>query len=128
MGVKRFTSKDPAMWYQAGGRQIFLADVLDASNSDAMTVGFARYGKGEFNEWTLTYDEALIVTKGAFTVRSEDGVETAKEGEVIFLTKGTKVVYRAEEDTELVYVTYPHWSEATRNSKLAYQLEAFHPA
>jgi len=129
MSVKHFTINDLKTWYQHTDRKIFLGDVLDESNSDSMSVGFARYDKGESNEWIVTYDEALIVTKGAFTVRSEDAVKTAKAGEIIFLTKGTKVVYQGEEDgTEVVYVSYPHWAEATRNSKHADQLDFFHPA
>jgi ethanolamine utilization protein EutQ len=94
-----------------------------------MSAGFARYGKGQTNEWTVTYDEVLVVTKGIFTVRSADGAHTAKVGEVIFLTEGTKVVYQAEEDnTEVVYVTYPHWFDAQRNSEHTALLDVFHPA
>ncbi len=128
MSVKHFTIKDPKTWYQHTDRQIFLGDVLDEKNSAAMSVGFARYSKGETNEWTVDYDEALIVTRGAFTVRSDERAKTAKAGEVLFLTNGTKVVYLGEEDnTEVVYVSYPHWSGATRDSKNAKQLDFFHP-
>jgi len=128
MSVKHFTIKDPTTWHQSGDRQIFLGDVVDASNSDTMSVGFARYNKGESNEWTVTYDEVLVVTKGVFTVSSADGAKTAKAGELIFLTDGSKVVYRAEEETELVYVTYPHWFDAQHNSEHADLLDKFHPA
>jgi ethanolamine utilization protein EutQ len=127
MSVRRFTSDDPDTWYQAEGRPIFLADVLDADNSETMSVGFARYDKGAENAWTTTYDEALIVTSGRFTVRSADGAQTADAGEVIYLTADTELVYQADEDTELVYVTYPHWAEATRASRYAAALDAFHP-
>lgn len=65
--------------------------------------------------------------KGRFTVRGEDGAKTAMPGEVIFLTKGTKVVYEAEEPTDLVGATYPHWQDAQRQSKHADLLDAFHP-
>lgn len=58
------------------------------------------------------------MTKGVFTVRSADGAKTAKAGEVLFLTKGTK----------LVSVTYPHWFDAQRMSKHANLLDSFHPA
>lgn len=69
------------------------------------------------------------MTKGVFSVRSGDGVKTAKAGEAIFLTKGTKVVYEAGQDaTELVYVTYPHWMDAHLKSEHAAMLDAFHPA
>lgn len=129
MSVRHFTTGDVTQWYQRGDRQILLGDVLDEKSSDTMSVGYCRYEKGESNEWTVTYDEALIVTKGAFIVRSADGVKTAKAGEVIFLTAGTAVAYEGAEDgTEVVYVTYPHWMAAQRDSEHAALLDEFHPA
>lgn len=128
MSVRRFTAQD-AEWYQYSDRQIFVGDVLDSSNSDTMSVGFYRNRiRGDRNEWIVTYDEALIVTKGALTVRSAEGAKTAKAGEVIFLTKGTKVAYEAAEDeTEVVYVTYPHWMDVHRQSEHAGLLDAYRP-
>jgi ethanolamine utilization protein EutQ len=129
MSVKRFTIEDVTEWYQRGDRRIFVGDVIDEKNSDTMSVGFCRYQKGESNEWIVTYDEVLIVTKGVFSVSSKGETKTAKAGEVIFLTKGTKVIYQGEEDdTEVVYVSYPHWMEAQRNSEHADLLDEFHPA
>jgi ethanolamine utilization protein EutQ len=129
-GIRLFRAEDVDTWYRSGERQIFLSDILDPSNSESMSVGFARYAPGESNEWAVTYDEALIVTRGAYTVTSADGVEaTARAGEVIFLRKGTPVVYSAkEEGADVVYVTYPHWMEAQRRSKHAGFLETFQPA
>jgi ethanolamine utilization protein EutQ len=113
-GVRLFTAEDVDTRYRRVDRRIFLGDVVDPSNSDSMTVGFARYAPGESTEWVVTYDEALIVTKGAFTVIAEDGRETtARPGEIIFLRAGTAVLYSArDEGAELVYVTYPHWTQA----------------
>lgn len=52
MSVRRFTAQD-AEWYQYRDRQIFVGDVLDSSDSDAMSVGFYRNrNKGDRNEWT----------------------------------------------------------------------------
>jgi ethanolamine utilization protein EutQ len=126
MGVRHFTSDD-AKFHQYADREIFVGDVLDSSNT--MSVGYYRNRrKGERNEWVVTYDEALIVTKGALTVRSADGATTARAGEVIFLTKGTEVAYEAaEDDTEVVYVTYPHWLEAQMKSEHARLLDSYHP-
>jgi ethanolamine utilization protein EutQ len=128
MSVRHFTS-NYAKFYQYADRQIFVGDVLDSSNSDTMSVGFYRNKrKGEKNEWVVTYDEALIVTKGALTVRSADDVKTATAGEIIFLTKGTQIAYEsAEDDTEVVYVTYPHWMDAQTKSKHAHLLDSYHP-
>jgi ethanolamine utilization protein EutQ len=128
MSVRHFTSDD-AKYYQYADRPIFVGDVLDASNSDSMSVGFYRNRrKGEKNEWVVTYDEALIVTRGALTVRFADGARTARAGEVIFLTKGTALAYEAaEDDTEVVYVTYPHWMDAHARSRHAHLLDSYRP-
>jgi ethanolamine utilization protein EutQ len=127
MSVRHFTAED-AEWYQYLDRQIFVGDVVDSSNSETMSVGFYRNKKkGERNEWVVTYDEALIVANGALTIRSAGGALTAKPGEVVFLTKGTKVAYEAaEDDTQVVYVTYPHWMDANSRSEHASLLDSYH--
>jgi ethanolamine utilization protein EutQ len=126
-GIRLFTAGDVDTWYRPGDRRIFLSDVLDPSNSESMSVGFARYAPGESNEWVVTYDEALVVTRGSFTVAAEDGRETtARAGEIIFLRKGTAVVYSAkDEGAELVYVTYPHWTHTSADAAF---LETFVPS
>lgn len=128
-GIRLFTARAADAWHQSEDRQVFLSDVVDKSNGDTMSVGFARYGPNESNEWVVTYDEALIVTRGAYSVTSADGVKTtARAGEVIFLDKGTKVVYSAEQDgADVVYVTYPHWIDAQEKSEHAAFLDTFHP-
>lgn len=126
MSVTLLTSKD-AKFYQFADAQIYVGDVLDSNSSESMSVGYYRnLRKGARNDWVVTYDEALSVTKGALTVRSPDGDKTAKAGEVIFLTKGTPVGYEAgEDDTEVVYVTYPHWIDAQNRSQHAHLLEPY---
>lgn len=89
--------------------EVYLGDVVDRSHGHSMSVGWARYAAGASNDWTLTYDEALVVTKGTFTVRTPEGDSTAREGEVIFIAEGTPVTYHADTDAELVYVAHPHW-------------------
>jgi ethanolamine utilization protein EutQ len=128
--ISHFTPDDVDTWYRPGEIQMLLGDVLDPSNSESMSVGFAHYAPGASNEWVVTYDEALVVTKGSFTVAAEDGRETtARAGEVIFLRAGTPVVYSAkEEGAEVVYVTYPHWSEAHAASEYAPFLDLFQPS
>jgi ethanolamine utilization protein EutQ len=128
MSVERFTIDHPETWFQRLDQEVFLGDVLDGESGAEMSVGFARYATGETNPWQMTYDEALIITKGVFTVRGPEGPVSAKAGEVIYLRAGTEVVYEANEDAELVYVTYPHWLAATEKSDQAGRLEEFHPA
>jgi ethanolamine utilization protein EutQ len=119
-----YTRDDVGTWLQSEDRRIYLGDVLDKSNSDTMGVGFARYAPGEANPWRVTYDEALIITDGSFTVTPTDGpAVTAGPGELIFLKNGTELVYSAgSAGADLVYVSYPAWSDVT-----APYSDQFHP-
>jgi ethanolamine utilization protein EutQ len=129
MSVTHFTKSD-AKFHQYSDLQIFVGDVLDSRNSSAMSAGYYRnLRKGESNEWIVTYDEVLVVIRGALTVRSAQVTTTALPGEIIFLTRGTRLTYEsAMDDTEVVYVTYPHWLDAQTASEHAGLLEAYHPA
>ena len=115
MSVQHLTIDDTRAWFQASDRQVFIGDVLDLATSATTRVRFARYGRGAVHEWMVTVDETLIVTKGALLVRSDGSVQTARAGEVIALAKGTRVVYRGEEDdTEVVFVSHAPRFEAPR--------------
>ena len=125
-GVMKVSSDDAGLrWYRRGDQQLRLADAVDESHGAAMTVGFARYATGESNDWIMSYDEALVVTSGSFAVDSGGESTVAGPGEVIYLSPGTPVVYRAIEDSEVVYVSYPHWYDATVRSPHAARLEEF---
>lgn len=128
MSATKYTQASVTQWYQSENQALYLGDVLDNSNSAHMSAGFARYTKGTQNDWVVTYDEVLIITKGSFSVKTADGVVTAKAGEIIHLTKGTELTYMApDEDAELVYVSYPHWADAQEKSEHAHFMDTFHP-
>ncbi|PZF85731.1 cupin [Jiangella anatolica] len=126
-GVSKVTSDDDLEWFRRFDQDLRLADAIDARHDAAMTVGFARYGAGESNPWTVSYDEALIVTKGRYSVESGGVVVSAGVGEVIYLRAGTDLVYRAEEESEVVYVSHPHWMTATEQSPYKDRLAEFRP-
>jgi ethanolamine utilization protein EutQ len=124
--VRKLSSDDANLrWYRRGAQELRLADAVDGESGAAMTVGFARYAAGESNEWVMSYDEALVVTKGTFAVDSGGASTVAGPGEVIYLATGTPLVYRAITDTEVVYVSHPHWYEATARSPQAFRLDEF---
>lgn len=108
--VRKLTTDDGPAWSQVGDGAVIVSDIIDlATVPDAkMTVGFARVGKGQAMDISFPYDEVLIITKGAYTVRSEDGeVNTARAGEAIYLPAGSTNSATAREDTEMVYVANP---------------------
>lgn len=129
MSVTHFTAKD-ASYVRYQDKEVFLGDVLDDSQSTTMSAGYyINLNKGVNNEWIVGYDEVLVVTRGALTIRFDGGSKTARQGEIIFLTKGTKVFYEAgEDDTQAVYVSYPYWLKAQQESEHAHYLERVKPA
>jgi ethanolamine utilization protein EutQ len=105
--IQHLTADKVATWYQQDDLEMVVGDALDPASGAPMVIGYARYRKGTANEVVLPYDEALIVTRGVLTVRRADGIATAAAGEVIFHRAGAKVVYQADEDVEVVYVSHP---------------------
>jgi ethanolamine utilization protein EutQ (cupin superfamily) len=117
MSVHHVTIDDTRTWFQASDREVYIGDVLDLATSATTRVRFGRYGKGAAHEWIVTHDETLIVTRGVLKVRSAGGVQVVRAGEVASLGKGTRVVYEGEDDdTEVVFVTYVHWADASRHA------------
>jgi ethanolamine utilization protein EutQ len=104
--LQHLTADNVATWYQQQDVEMVVGDANDPSTAPVV-VGFARYRKGAANQITLPYDEVLIITRGVLTVHRADGIATAAAGEVIFHRAGAKVVYQADEDAELVYVSHP---------------------
>ena len=115
MSVQHLTIDDTRAWFLAGDDDVMVGDVLDLVPTPALRVRFGRYDEGAEHEWIVTYDETLIITKGTLLVRSEGGSQLARAGEVVALSKGTRVVYRGEENgTEVVFVTHAHLADPQR--------------
>jgi ethanolamine utilization protein EutQ len=96
--------------------EVYLKDIVDTSVSESMSAGYGRYAKGISNDWTVDYDEVIVVISGVFTIHSEGKSTTLKAGDFFFLTRGTSVTYQADEASVVLYVTYPHWREAARKA------------
>lgn len=127
-GVSRYAPDDVPTWLQSEQRQVFIGDVIDGLNGEAMGVGFARYGPGASNDWAVTYDEVLIVTSGTFSVTSTDGRRTASAGELIYLRSGTRLTYSAgDAGAEVVYVMHPHPESTDLRAKHPDLVATFHP-
>lgn len=120
MAVQHLTIDDTPAWFLAGDDDVMVGDVLDLVPTQGLRVRFGRYDQGAEHEWIVAYDETLIITKGALLVRFDGGGQIARAGEVVALSKGTRVVYRGEEDgTEVVFVTHSHWADPLRAPRTA---------
>lgn len=108
--VRKLTAETADIWMNVGVEGIAVSDLIDEAStpSAAMTVGFARLDKGAAMDISFPYDEVLVVTKGSYTVRTEQAdVITAEAGEVIHLPAGSSNSSYANEDTVMVYVAAP---------------------
>jgi len=113
MAVQHLTIDDTRAWFLAGDHDVMVGDALDLATTSAMRVRFGRYTKGAQHEWIVAHEETLIVTKGTLRVRFDGGEQVVRAGEVVALSKGTRVVYRGEEDeTEVVFVTHAHRTDS----------------
>ena len=113
MAVHHLTIDDTRAWFRAGDHDVMVGDVLDLATTSAMRVRFGRYTKGAQHEWIVAHEETLIVTKGMLRVRFDGGEQIVRAGDVVALSKGTRVVYRGEEDgTEVVFITHAHRADS----------------
>jgi ethanolamine utilization protein EutQ (cupin superfamily) len=72
-----------------------------------MTVGYVRVAKGASMDISFPYDEVLVITSGAYAVRSAAGAYVARPGQVIYLPAGSTHTAVAEDDAEMVYIASP---------------------
>jgi ethanolamine utilization protein EutQ (cupin superfamily) len=116
--LERFSIGTAQDWMEWSG--IALADVANEDDDPSMklgAVGFTRAPCGARSEFEFEYDEVLIVTGGACTVRSGDRSVTARRGEVIYLRAGTPGTFHADSDVELVYVASPPYGRVNRAAR-----------
>ena len=67
--------------------------------------GFGRL-KGAKLEWTVHYDEVILVIEGHLTVTTRDGVFELGPKDSIWLPKGTALTYEAE-DALIFFAVHP---------------------
>lgn len=85
-------------------------DVLTDRDGSPMGVGFMRFESGSF-PWTLNYDEVDYVIEGELEIRVGDESFIGHAGEVIFIPRGTSILFCTRTFAHFMYVTYPaNWS------------------
>jgi ethanolamine utilization protein EutQ len=98
-----FDAKRPDMNIRA-------ADVITDRDGSPMGVGFMRFENGSF-PWTLNYDEVDYVIEGELEIRVGDQSFIGHAGDVIFIPRGTSILFCTSTFTRFMYVTYPaNWT------------------
>jgi ethanolamine utilization protein EutQ (cupin superfamily) len=99
---------------QAGpDRHVGLADVVTAKDRSPMTAGFMAWTQADSFPWTLTYDEIDYVLEGTLHLMVDGRVLEGRPGDVLYIPKGSRIVFGTPSRVRLFYVTYPaDWAGA----------------
>jgi ethanolamine utilization protein EutQ len=73
--------------------------------SRTMGAGIATFD-GTSIDWTVLYDELIVVLEGTFRLGTPDGEITAAPGDVLWLPENTPISCRGEKAV-VCYVLYP---------------------
>jgi ethanolamine utilization protein EutQ (cupin superfamily) len=85
-----------------------IARLIGPEISKTLGAGIATYNGCSF-EWTLEYDEVIVVLEGIFRIRVGDACDRvieAKPGDVIWLPEKTRLKYEGDK-AKIFYATYP---------------------
>lgn len=117
---------DIKTWHRGGEQDIYVGDLAAKGESGELGIGFSHYGRGASMDWITAYDEAIFIMSGKLTIRRDGEADvSAGAGEMLFVKRGTTFTYVAEEDTDMVYVTYPHWDVANEKDGLTHLFDKF---
>lgn len=90
------------------GRSGYYARLIGPKLSKSMGAGIAMYDQCTI-EWTLLYDEIIVVLEGLFRMRYGKDLEhviEASPGDVIWLANGTHLTYEGK-DAKIFYAVDP---------------------
>ena len=88
-------------------RNVGLTDVVTGKDRSPMTAGFMSWSRADSFPWTLDYDEMDYVLEGVLQIGIDGRVLEGKPGDVLYIPKGSKVMFGTPSRTRIFYVTYP---------------------
>ncbi|HBW34344.1 cupin domain-containing protein [Desulfosporosinus sp. BICA1-9] len=92
------------------GQKVGLVDVID-SRVGNLASGFMTFDHSRL-PWFLNYDEVDYVIEGEFVLEVEGQVFRAKPGDVVYIPKGSQVVFSSPTFCKVFYATYPaNWAD-----------------
>jgi ethanolamine utilization protein EutQ len=103
----RGASVELAQFAGAGGKNVGLRDVITGAHKAPMAAGFMAWSRADSFPWHLTYDEIDLVLEGVLEIHVDGRVVTGRVGDVLYLPKGSRIVFGTPSSVRLFYVTYP---------------------
>ncbi len=96
-------------------RNVGLTEVVTGKDRSPMSAGFMSWSHADSFPWTLDYDEVDYVLEGVLQIGIDGRVLEGRPGDVLFIPKGSKVVFGTPSRTRIFFVTYPaDWAGAAK--------------
>jgi ethanolamine utilization protein EutQ len=95
------------------GKHIGLLDLVTGADGSPMTAGIMSFGAADSFAWSLGYDEIDLVLEGVLQIQIDGRTVEGRAGDVLYIPKGSKIVFATPHRTKVFYVTHPaDWSNA----------------
>ena len=99
------------------GRNVGLLDLVTAADGSPMSAGIMTFGRADSFPWSLDYDEIDLVLEGVLTIEIAGRKIEGGVGDVLYIPKGSSIVFGTPNRTRVFYVTYPaSWAAAAANT------------
>jgi ethanolamine utilization protein EutQ len=83
-----------------------IARLVGASLSSSLGAGVVVYERMTI-DWTLAFDEVVVVLEGAMLVRSGDKVYECRPGDIAWFPANQALTYEVADRVVVFYATYP---------------------
>lgn len=92
------------------GQKVGLVDVID-SRVGNLASGFMTFDHSKLS-WFLNYDEVDYIIEGDFVLEVQGQVFRATAGDVVYIPKGSQVVFSSPTFCKVFYATHPaNWAD-----------------
>jgi ethanolamine utilization protein EutQ len=94
-------------------KNVGLTDVITGRDGSPMTAGIMSFGREDSFAWKLDYDEVDLVLEGTLAITIDGRVLEGRAGDVLYIPKGSSIIFGTPGRTRVFYVTYPaDWAQA----------------
>jgi ethanolamine utilization protein EutQ len=98
------------------GKHIGLLDLVTSADGSPMTAGIMSFSAADSFAWSLGYDEIDLVLEGVLQIQIDGRTVEGRAGDVLYIPKGSTIVFATPHRTKVFYVTHPADWAATGNA------------
>lgn len=85
---------------------VYTKDVFSIEESRRLGCGIMEMKQTTF-PWTLNYDEIDYIIEGSLSIKVNQEMVTANQGELILIPKGSSIEFSVPDYARFIYITYP---------------------